>query len=250
MASLSSTVTLESLKAQVDSLASQLHRSSVAVAETGRRVLTMEIQNERKAISDMPPMSMSTLRGGDASGSKKDESGTTGQKDDSAVNNDDIVELVTELQEQLDLLDVRSMRRTANAFKVNDDEFIAAMPGNEGLIPGESSPAEADEEGGEVTTDLPDISFPKTLGEFKALSGKEVEVWLKYYELLPPDEAELLELLGDAAAESEIAKSVKEKSGAARIGDDELLSEEEANSHFDTLARYLGLRVRRSKGAW
>lgn len=226
-------LSLESVKAEVDNLAALVHRSAKAVAETGQRVLRMEISDERKAISTIPnPLSGSSLR--------EQAKSEANEGNGDAVGSEDLVELVTELQGQLDLLDMRSVRRSANSTKIADDEFIAALPGNDGLIPGESEISEEELEG----SMLPDIKFPTTVGEFKKLSQKDVETWLRYYELLPPDEAELRELLGGAAT-TEAGKTAVE--GA--VSNDHL-TEAEANSHFDTLARHLGLRPRRSKCAW
>lgn len=227
-------LSLESVKAEVDNLAALVHRSAKAVAETGQRVLRMEISDERKAISTLPsPLSGSSLR-------DQAKSETSQGANGDAVGSEDLVELVTELQGQLDLLDMRSVRRSANSTKIADDEFIAALPGNDGLVPGESEISEEERE----ESMLPDIKFPATVGEFKKLSPTDVETWLRYYELLPPDEAELRELLGDTAA-TEAGKTAVE--GA--VSNDHL-TEAEANTHFDTLARHLGLRPRRSKCAW
>lgn len=88
---------------------------------------------------------------------------------------------------------------------------------------------------------------------------------------MPPDETEFKELLSQAGTtlesldlelDSSLTKTLApnrqtgdqqedEKSSAEKKEDDkESLSKEESDAHFDELARFLGLRLRRTKGVW
>ena len=232
-------LSLESIKAELDSLALLLHRNTKAVAETGRRVLHMESgdRTSHGHISDP------TSRIRDSADSDDEDEGVAGKQGE-IVANEDLVQLVSELQGQLDLLDSRSIRRSANAFASKDTDFVAALPGTDGHIPGETATPSGEKEESEST--LPKTLFPKTVGDFKALSRKDVEAWLRYYELLPPDEAELHDLLSQAAISNREKAEISKNASTS----EDMLSEEEANTHFDTLARFLGLRIRKTAGVW
>lgn len=228
-------LSLEAIKTEIDYLAQQIYRNTKSVADTGRRVLNLESDKTHGASS-------SRLNVAD---SDDEDDGTT--KHGEAVANDDLVQLVTELQGQLDLLDSRSIRRTANAFASENADLIAPLPGNDGFLPGESAPPlVSDKPEEEDDSVLPVTPFPKTVKQFKELSRKEVEAWLRYYELLPPDEAELRAILSQAGE----ASGKKEEGAGGTPLQEDLLSEEEADSHFDTLARFLGLRIRKTNAVW
>lgn len=231
-------LSLESIKAEIDNLANQLYHNSKAVAETGRRMLSIEKTTGKPTPSRGVDPTSRIRNSADSDDEADDDDDGTAR----AVASEDLVQLVTELQTQLDILDARSIRRTANAFATKDDDLVAALPANDGFIPGESviSASAAAGTADEDETSLPKSAFPRTVGAFKGLSRADVEAWLRYYELLPPDEAELQSLLSQA----------KPGAGAAGKEGHDLLSEEEADRHFDTLARFLGLRIRRTKAVW
>lgn len=104
------TLSLESIKQEVDNLASQLQRNAKVVADTGRRLLQIEVSKEREAIGRLPGFSKSKSKSKDSVDKDDDSSNESEDEDDNdhsaseVVRNDDIVELVTELQGQLDLL--------------------------------------------------------------------------------------------------------------------------------------------------
>ena len=87
------------------------------------------------------------------------------------VNNDDIVQLVTELQTQLDALEARTMRRTYNATVQGDDEKLAPITNKDG--------------------DLPDFALPVTLKEFKLLEKIDLIRLGVFYEIILPDGEEI-----------------------------------------------------------
>ncbi|KAF5099465.1 hypothetical protein D0Z03_001001 [Geotrichum reessii] len=215
---------IESLQKQIEQLTLQVQKNTKILIKTGQKVLEYEVNNEKAKMH------------GENAGSSSDINKETNEEDE-LVKNQDLVELVTELQTQLDLLDTRSIRRSANANKTADNDYIAPLPNNEGEIPSISNKTDGSDNNG----------FPATLGALKALSDGDVEQWLRYYELLPPDEAELKELFGEDIVNS-TSEEVREAVSAATSK--KQLSKEELDGQFDDLARFLGLRVRRSPFAW
>ncbi|ANB14329.1 Mrp8p [Sugiyamaella lignohabitans] len=252
-------VTVESLKVEVEKLATQVRKNTNAIIDTGRHVLSIQIEHEKQLLAkeglsetrEVATGTGSGVTGAGGAGSsvidsksyrerKRDidldsddevddrgagRSGGQGGSND-AITSEDIVDLVTELQGQLDMLDERSVRRTANAFVAAESDPIAPLPGRDGEFPAETE------------------SFPATLGEFKALDTSQVEFWLKWYELLPPDEEELAQLLDRAGATLE---DVGQPASTAPKPEPSI---DETNANFDSLARFLGIRARRTKGVW
>jgi hypothetical protein len=233
-----SDLTIESLQKQVDFLTLQVQKNTKTLLKTGQKVLEYEVNNEKAKLYGENPSTKRAAATATADGEEEEE-----DEDDEPVKGQDLVELVTELQTQLDLLDTKSIRRSANAFKTNDDDYIAPLPNNEGEIPPVLATDAADDNTPAEKTD----GFPATLGQLKALSNAAVERWLRYYELLPPDEAELKELFGDEIVNS-ASSEVREAVAAATAK--KQLSKQELDAQFDDLARFLGLRVRRSSSAW
>ncbi|CAN6650233.1 hypothetical protein TRVA0_024S01068 [Trichomonascus vanleenenianus] len=225
-------LSLESLKQQVDNLADLVKKNAQAIVDTGSHVLGLQVDRERKSLGSLrisgstPPSRIKDDESDD------EDNGRIGHGEDGALTNDDVVDLVTELQDQLDILDQRSVRRTANAFVSAESDAIAPLPGRDGVVPGEGDEEE---------------KFPTTLKDFKALGNDSVQFWLRYYELLPPDEAELQDILKRAGTNYEELGLDKDKQGAAAAAQP---TEEEIDASYDTLARFLGLRDRRTLGAW
>lgn len=108
-------------------------------------------------------------------------------KSGDVMNVEDIVQLVTELQAQLDILDERSIRRNATAFAVNENHHIAPLPGRDRTVPLTTRQSTSEE----PEDDNIPKGFPGTLGEFEKQSESQILRWLLWYELLPPYEAEL-----------------------------------------------------------
>lgn len=218
--------TIESLKKEVDFLSAQLRKVTGLVAETGKQVLSIQVNQEKNSLNNL------TIRDveGKPVSSAKDKAPA---EDSQAVTSEDLVVLVTELQDQLDNLETKSIRRTANSFAVKDTDLIASLPRIDGMCPAQV----ADEE------THPDWVFPKNLGEFKKLDNAKVEQWMRFYELLPPDEAELAKLQ-EVLGKEELEEAME---NARKSAD---LTEAEAIERFDTLARFFGLRERRGANAW
>lgn len=133
-------------------------------------------------------------------------------------------------------MDERSIRRTANVLITADDERIAPVPGRDGGYPDDELPEDAED-------DRPG-KFPSSLKEFKNMSDEVLNYWLRWYELLPPDEAELQDILDRAGATMEDLGMDRPPESA--IG----ATKEEVDKNYDTLARYLGLRTRRTPNVW
>lgn len=108
-------LSLESLKVEINALAEQVQRQNKVVADTGRRLISIEIDKERKSIDSLPTISLpeeliSTVPSSkpkSVSFSKEENNNLELDGDgegNAYIRGDDIVELVTELQGQLDLL--------------------------------------------------------------------------------------------------------------------------------------------------
>jgi hypothetical protein len=223
---------LEALRAEIVKLAEQVKKNSAAIANTGRHVLSLQIEKERASLQHLDLKT-------EHDESSEDEAGQV--KSGDIMNAEDIVQLVTELQGQLDILDEKSVRRNANAFALDDNHHIAPLPGRDGNVPLTTKESLSDE----AENDNIPKGFPNTLGEFKKQSESQVQKWLLWYELLPPDEAELQDILnaaGTSLGQLGIEKSAEVKALSS--------SQQELNANYDTLARFLGLRTRRSKGVW
>lgn len=126
------------------------------------------------------------------------------------VKSDDLQDMVVELSGQLQILDERNIRRTVNNRLTNPSDHIVPLPDLAGEAP---------------------LGFPATLAEFDSLPLTEVIRYCQYYEIVP-----------DGVESSEFLKDEK---GQERDSSDPLLTE-----LFDSLARFLGLRSRRTDGVW
>lgn len=211
------------IKEQLTKLTNQVQKNSKAIAQTGQLVLDLQLQDQRRDIAQL------SLKDSEL----KQDAGLVGNIESKAskkehisesITQDDIVELVNELQGQLDILDERSVRRTSNAFVADDKDLIAPIPGRDGQYPSDAE------------------KFPKNLREFKDLDDVTLEYWLRWYELLPPDENELAQIFGKLGTSMEELGVEKPKSKG--------LTQEEADERYDTLARFIGLRNRRTPGVW
>jgi hypothetical protein len=220
-------LSLGTLKEEVEKLVVQVKKNTNAIIDTGNQILDIQLDKERARLErDLPTTGQLERTGKHSetlSQSEKDEDAEETQVS-GTLTYDDLVELVTELQGQLDMLDERSIRRTANAFVSDDSDVIAPLPGRDGEIPTE-------EEG-----------FPRNLRQFKDLDFSQVEQWLRLYELLPPNEEELNEILDRVGAKLEDLGAIPAEKKPSNCY--------EADLNFDNLARFLGLRIRRTKDAW
>lgn len=221
--------TIESLKKEVDFLSAQLRKVTSLVAETGKQVLSIQVSQEKNSLSNL------TIRDVEGKPVQSQKEKAAAADDSQTVTSEDLVVLVTELQDQLDNLETKSIRRTANAFAQKDSDIIASLPRIDGMCPAQEKDDETH----------PDWVFPKTLGDFKKLDNAKVEQWMRFYELLPPDEAELAKLQ-EVLGNEELEEALENARKAAPAE----LSEAESIERFDTLSRFFGLRERRGTNAW
>ncbi|KAG7763690.1 hypothetical protein KL946_003791 [Ogataea haglerorum] len=209
---------LEELKNEVDQLKELVARQSKVIGRTGEQLLRFQVrQTDRELNSiDVPRV------GTDSTTSKH------GQIDTSEfATNDDIVQLVGELQGQLNILEQRSLRRTINSGLSKDTDLIAPVLNSDGDEP-------------------PDTIFPKTLKQFRELSDDSVLALCHFYELLPPtleEEAKLRAFMEGKIKSPNVDPSEFKPSSVD-------YSKEVLDSLYDDLARFLGLKFRKTEHAW
>ena len=143
------------------------------------------------------------------------------------MNNDDIVQLVTELQTQLDALEARTMRRTYNATVQGDDEKLAPITNKDG--------------------DLPDFALPVTLKEFKLLEKIDLIRLGVFYEIILPDGEEIDHALQQTNSKEAIL-DINKKKDIIELSKN--FDEDQANEIYDELARYFGIKHRRNSDGW
>ncbi|KAG7813235.1 hypothetical protein KL921_000781 [Ogataea angusta] len=209
---------LEELKNEVDELKELVARQSKVISRTGEQLLRFQVrQTDRELNSiDVPKV------GPDGTVTKQ------GQIDASDfATNDDIVQLVGELQGQLNILEQRSLRRTINSGLSNDTDLIAPVLNSDGDEP-------------------PETIYPKTLKEFRDLSDDSVLSLCHFYELLPPtleEEAKLRAFMEGKIKSPNVDPSEFKPSSAD-------YSREVLDGLYDDLARFLGLKFRKTEHAW
>jgi hypothetical protein len=220
-------LTIEGLQEEINVLREQLKKNTKVVLNTGEQLLSMQLEKQRSGLANLDIKSSNTqpanVSGPSSTGASTAVTAATAPTEDAPLTQADVVELVEELQGQLDMLDERSIRRTANAFVAQDTDAIAPLPGRDGQAP------------------TVEDGFPKNLKQFKELDADGIESLSRYYELLPPDDDEINELLANIGATRE---EIDVKAPSKEY------TREQIDDQFDVLARFLGLRVRRAKGAW
>ncbi|CCE87250.1 Piso0_005793 [Millerozyma farinosa CBS 7064] len=204
------------LQQKVESLSELVSKQSKMIAKTGEEVMKLQLKGLREQV----PQSSS---GG--AGSKVD-------MDDYATN-EDLVQLVGELQNQLDYLEERNVRRIVNSqlHTKGDGAIIAPLPSKDGEEP-------------------PEDVFPKTLSEFKKISKYEAIMLCEFYDIWSFDTASDEAL---NAKDLSIEDTKKFLAGASNKTIDEKvkeLSDKDFDDVFDHLARYLGVPVRKHDNVW
>lgn len=233
-----SEITFESLQKEIELLRNQLTKTAHVVAQTGSQLLALQVEKTRGNLENLrvPQLSLSDKHSRAKSQEKaavekpqeRNQPPQAPPEHDDLVNaltSEDIVDLVAELQGQLDILDERSVRRTANTFCTEDSHRIAPLPGRDGELPEEHE------------------EFPYTLRDFKEMSTEKLYYWLKWYEILPPDEEEMKQIL-------EHVGTCIEEVGYQPSNNQHDLTGQELDDYYDDLARFLGLRIRRAADVW
>ncbi|ODQ80905.1 hypothetical protein BABINDRAFT_59306 [Babjeviella inositovora NRRL Y-12698] len=211
----------EDLATKVAFLESLVKRQSELLSQTGQQVLALTVKQTKGQIEDLQPPAIP---------------GVVVPNIDTSdfVVNDDIVQLVSELQGQLDNLETRSIRRGVNILKSDDDAVLAPMLNNDGVEP-------------------PKELWPATLGVFKTFDKNHILELSAFYDLLPPLKAEQDRMQafmeGDLSglSEQELANGLENLNVEPSAED---YNEEEVDTFFDDLARYIGVTARRTPAAW
>ncbi|KAK6463499.1 hypothetical protein DFJ63DRAFT_312810 [Scheffersomyces coipomensis] len=205
---MSDTSRIEQLEAKIEHLSAIIDKQSKIIAKTGEKLLTLELKDiKAKLNSSNTPQS------------------TTKLDLDDYVTNEDVVQLVTELQGQLDQIEDRSVIRLFNNSAVNEDnDTLEILSNKDGEIP--------DFEG-----------VPTTLGEFKQLSNVDlIQLGLFYEVIFIPQENQ------PSQDPDQIVQQSKPGSKELKNHIDQILtnfSNEDYITLFDDLARYFGLKYRK-----
>ncbi|EMG48195.1 hypothetical protein G210_1286 [Candida maltosa Xu316] len=196
--------TNKQLTEKIAALEAIVEKQSKLIAQTGQRLMELQVRNIKNDMKETPAIDLSDY-----------------------VNNEDIVQLVTELQSQLDFLEDRAMRRSYNSSLTLDTEKLAPMMNKDG--------------------DLPEFPTPLTLKQFKDLDKVELIRLGLYYEIILPDEQEIGHALEqdnskDAILNISKTKNIEELS--------KNFDDEQVNEIYDELARYFGIKHRRNSDGW
>ncbi|KAH3664164.1 hypothetical protein OGAPHI_004878 [Ogataea philodendri] len=211
-------MSLEKLQKEVDELKELVGKQSKLISRTGEQVLRFQLKQTDKQLSEIEVPKI----GADGSVTKQDSIDTS-----EFATNDDIVQLVGELQGQLNILEQRSLRRTINSGLTKDTDLVAPVLNSDGL-------------------EAPEALYPTTLKDFKELTGDAVLSLCHFYELLPPTMEE--EAMLRAFMEGKIKSPNIDPSEFKPSADD--YSKPVLDGLYDELARFLGIRVRRTENAW
>ncbi|KAI5955036.1 MRP8 [Candida jiufengensis] len=212
---------LEEINKKVSDLESIIDKQSKLIASTGQKLIEMQINDVKSRMKQIDSNSNST------------NAGSIDTAD--YVNNDDIVQLVTELQSQLDFLEDRTIRRTYNTSLTSDKDKLAPLSNKDG--------------------DFPEFDTPKTFAEFKNLSKEKILEMGFFYEIILPTKEEIDEVLqnddqsneGNNNSKNDIINISKNKD-ISKIESE--FNDDQINEIFDELARFFGLKLRRVSDGW
>lgn len=204
---------LEEINKKVQELEGLIEKQSKVIATTGHKLLEIQVKDVKSRMAEID------------SGSNKSH----GFDAADYIGNDDIVQLVTELQSQLDNLEDRATRRTYNSTLTEDEKKIAPLSNKDG--------------------DEPQFALPSTLREFKDMAKAKVLELGVFYEIILPNEEEINEVLEKDSGNSknDIIDLAKNKD-ISKLEDQ--FSDEQVDEVFDELARYFGIRYRRVSVGW
>ncbi|CAI5759401.1 unnamed protein product [Candida verbasci] len=181
-------------------------KQSKLIATTGQKLIEVQVQDVKTRMANFDK--------------NQQQHQQQQQPSEDFINSEDVVQLVTELQTQLDGLEDRSMRRTYNAAITSDDEKLAPMTNKDG--------------------DFPDFKLPTTFKEFKELKKLDIINLGLFYEILLPNEEEI----NQTESRQDIDKINSQKS--EKLEDfSKGFTESQVDEIFDELARFFGLRNRR-----
>ncbi|KAG0678599.1 hypothetical protein C6P40_003805 [Pichia californica] len=149
-------VNIEELQDQINDLKSQVVKQRDIIAKTAQQLLALQVRDTKKQMDSIPnPLNTIT------NNNNSNNIDTT-----DFATNEDLVQLVGELQGQLNLLEQKSISRTANSHLKKDTDEIFALPNVDGEFP------------------ISEI-FPHNITEFSNLGDDLVIELCKFYHLLP-----------------------------------------------------------------
>lgn len=148
---------MASVQEQLDDIKTQLAKQSKIVAQTAQQVLSMQVAATKSQLNAVPSPADALADG------KQTSIDTT-----NFATNEDLVQLVGELQGQLNLLEQKSVLRSANVNQKKDTDLVLALPNLDGEFP-------------------PGDDFPHTIAELKDLSDDVVITLCTFYQLLPAE---------------------------------------------------------------
>lgn len=218
--------TVEDLQNQVQKLTGIVDKQSRVISSTGQQLMELQVRDIKQRMN------------------KKKDGATPDNKLDvhedvdgeNFATNEDLVVLVKELQEQLDLLEERSIKRTFNSHlsEKHKEAKVAPLRNKDGDEPSE------------------DI-FCKNVGDFLELDKSRILQLCEFYELVVSREQEesIEKLKDDQNLSLEEAKKIMLGVPTGNLKDRiDSYTDKEFEDCYDNLARYLGLRIRRAQGSW
>ncbi|QEU61646.1 Mrp8 [Kluyveromyces lactis] len=214
---------ISKLRNQVLELQGLVKRQSTMLAKTGQSVIELQIAQQKTDIRslDLEKKPNKPVAAEAALSIDTSEFATNG----------DLEQLVEELQGQLDYLEERSIRRVANNNKRDPADAIGPLPNADGDLP----------------IDLK-IPLPETVQEFINIKDLDLCKVAEFYGVLPFPQSDLEAITEGLRNEEDV--SIPTFTDATAADQLKKYTKEEMDVIFDTVARYLGLNNRRTKGTW
>ncbi|CCF59764.1 hypothetical protein KAFR_0H03540 [Kazachstania africana CBS 2517] len=208
---------LETLKKQIADLHELVKKQSLIITKTGQNVLQLQLEKQRADVNKLGPTQPKVPIDFDSTDFASDQ---------------DLVDLVAELQGELNIVDERAIRRTANSTKTKATDIIAPLPNADGETP-----------------TVKDSFFPITLKDFISISDVNLVRVAKFYERLPPTVEEQQRI--DNYLEGKVQDlSISQPSDESILKELQDYSKDEVDDMFNDVARYLGLTSRRGTETW
>lgn len=208
------------LREQLYQLERLVKKQGVILAKTGHSVLELQIAQQKTDITqlELGEKVSSPLEQGAIDTSEFATSG-------------DIEQLVEELQGQLDYYEERSIRRVANNVKMDSSDVIAPLPNADGDLPVDYA-----------------IPLPNTVKEFVMIDDLALCKVAEFYGILPFPQSDLEDITDKLSKNLET--SIPSFTDATAVVQLAKYTKEEKDVIFDTVARYLGLKMRRIPNTW
>lgn len=147
--------TIEELQEEIKDLKSEIVKQRGIIAKTAQQLLALQVKDTKKQMDAIPnPL--------DSLDNKNSNIDTT-----DFATNEDLVQLVGELQGQLNLIEQKSISRTANSHLNKETDELFALPNVDGEFPAVEI-------------------FPRIISEFSNLGDDAIIDLCKFYQLLPP----------------------------------------------------------------